>query len=191
MKLDFLKKIKKREIIVFAIVACIVVFAGYYRFFLSPVISKALSVFREASKLQSRLDKAELSINRRSTLRSEIEELKSKANLYSHKLPKEEEFPAVLESLSAMALNSGVKITKILPLKKSIPEDSSHAGIYSQQEISITAQCGYNQLGMFIAELENTERFMEVSDIRIEAGRMNPKKHNVQLVVKTFILKGE
>jgi hypothetical protein len=30
---------------------------------------------------------------------------------------------------------------------------------------------------------------MEISDITIEAVKMTPKRHNVQLIVKTFVLK--
>lgn len=193
MKLDFLKKTKKHEFMIFAIAACFLILVGYYFLFLSPVISKFLSVFREVSRMQSKLDKAELSIERMPVIEREIDELKTKTNFYSNKLPKEEEFPEVLEDLSDMAQSAGIKITKIIPVKKSRDdfENGPHLDIYSQQGILINAQCGYHQLGTFIAALESAERFMEVSDIRIEAGKINPKRHNVQLVVKTFLLKGE
>jgi hypothetical protein len=32
---------------------------------------------------------------------------------------------------------------------------------------------------------------MKVSDIKIDAARANTKRHNIQLIVKTFILEGE
>lgn len=191
MRLDFLKKITKNEIVAFSIIGCFIVFILYYFLFLSPVISKFLSVFHDVSKAQSKLYSTEVSIDGVPKVRKEIEELKSKASFYSSKLPREEEFPEILESLSNMAQNAGVKITKILPIKgfSTSAEENVHAGIYEQKEISINAQCGYHELGAFIAELENAARFMEVSDIRIEAMRTNPKQHNVQLIVKTFILK--
>ncbi len=191
--LDFLKKAKKQDVMVLGIAVCLFVFIGYYFFFLSPVITKFLSVFRDVSRVQSRIDKAELSISRTHVIKKEIDELKAKADFYSNKLPKEEEFPEVLENLSEMARNTGVKITKIIPVKETEGsfEASPNADIYSQQRILIDAQCGYHQLGTFIAELENAERFMEVSDIQISSTTLNPKRHNVQLVVKTFILKGE
>lgn len=193
LKLDFLKKVKKQEIMVFAIAVCLLVLVGYYLLFLSPVISKFLSVFREVSRIESRLDKAELSIERMPVSKKEIGELKAKADFYGSKLPKEKEFPEVLEGLSDMAKSAGVKITKIIPVKKSRGdfEKSAHSDIYSQQGILINAQCGYHQLGAFISEIESAERFMEVSDIKIEAGKVNPKRHNVQLAVNTFLLKGE
>lgn len=191
--IGFLKKAKKQEILIFGVAVCLLLLAGYYLMFLSPVITKFLKVYHEASKVQSKIDKTELSIGRLPVLKKEIDELKAKAVYYSSKLPKEEEFPVVLESLSKMALDTGVKITKIMPVKESEEESSAnqHSDIYSQESILIDAQCGYHQLGTFISELENAERFMEVSDIRIEANKTNPKRHNVQLIVKTFISKGQ
>ena len=92
-----------------------------------------------------------------------------------------------------MARSAGVKITKIIPVKRSRGDlkGNAHPDIYSQQRILINAQCGYHQLGTFIGELESAERFMEISDIKIEVGKLNPKRHKVQLVVNTFLLKGE
>ena len=193
MQLDFLKKAKKSEIRVFTVLVCMIIVVGYYFIFLSPVTSKLPFLFRETSRMQNLINKAELSINSMPKIKKEIEGLKSKETLYSSNLPKEEEFPAILESLSNMAKSTKVKITKILPMKESrgFSEEEAASDIYRQQAILINAQCGYHQLGEFIAELEGAERFMEVSDIRIEAGLVNLKRHSVQLIVKTFILKGQ
>ena len=194
MDLNFLKKANKNEIMGLTGLACLVVIVGYYLLFLAPVASKFALLFRETSKLQNMINKAELSINSMPKIKSEIGELKSKEEFYSSKLPREEEFPAMLENLSGMARNAKVKITKILPVKNpdaSSEEEGAGLKIYSEEAIVINAQCGYHQLGAFVAELESAERFMEISDIKIEAGRVNPKRHNVQLIVKAFILKSE
>ncbi len=192
MRLDFLKKAKKSEIMGLTVVICGLIIGGYHFLFLSPVVSRLSFLFRETSRIQNRINKAEISIDSAPRIKKEIKELKAKEVFYSNKLPREKEFPAILEDLSGMARSSGVKITKILPMKDSrvSSEEDTGSGIYSQKAILINAQCGYHQLGAFIAELEGAERFMEVSDIRVEAGRINPKRHNVQLIVKTFILKG-
>jgi len=192
MGLEFLQKAKKSEIMAATAVVSALICVGYYFFFLAPVASRFAALFRETSKIQSMIDKAELSINNLSKLKAEIETLESRESFYSSKLPREEEFPAILESLSDMARNNRVKITKILPMKEpdTFSGENAVSDIYSEKTIAINAQSGYHQLGMFIAELEGAKRFMEVSDIKIEAGRLNPKRHNVQLTVKAFILKG-
>ncbi|MBN1872219.1 MAG: type 4a pilus biogenesis protein PilO [Candidatus Omnitrophica bacterium] len=193
MNIDFLIKAKKNEIMTFGIIVGCVLFVVYYLVFLSPVISRFLTMHRDVSRAQSELESANLSISRTPQIKKEIEGLLAKRDLYGNKLPKEEEFPLVLENLSNMAKSAGVKITKILPAKDYLSDSDSaeSSSIYKQREISITAQCGYHQLGKFIAAMEGAERFMAVSGISIEASKISPKRHNVELVVSTFILKGD
>lgn len=193
MEINFLKKAKKKQIMTFMAVVCFFILVGYFFLFLTPVVSKLTFLFQNVSGLRIRLDTAEISINSMPKLKREIEEIRSEVDFYSNKLPRKEEFPSILENLSDMAQDANVKITKILPGKDSqiLIEEEARSDIYQQREILISAQCGYHQLGAFIAALENTERFMKVSAIKIEAGKVNPKRHNVQLTVKTFILRGE
>ena len=187
-----MKKAKKSEITAFVILACCIVFACYYLTFLSPAISRFLSLYREVSATQCKLDAAELSIDRTAQIKKEIDLLKHKADFYRNKLPKEEEYPEVLESLSKIAKSAGVKITKILPSRDVIEHSERDPGtdIYTKRIINITAQCGYHQLGKFIAEMESAERFMEVSDISITSLKTSPKRHDILLLVNTYILKG-
>jgi len=192
MQLDFLKKAKKNEIIALTGLLCGVILVGYFFLFLNPITSKLSDLSRKISKLQSDLAIADPAIGSMPKLDKEIAELKSKAVTYSNKLPKEEEFPALLEGLSMMAQNTDVKITKIVPIKEAEAapaEKASSSSIYQEKGILINAQCGYHQLGTFISELEGAERFMEISDITIESVKAIPRRHNVQLIVKTFVLK--
>lgn len=192
MKLDFLKKAKKNEILAITGLVCAIILVGYFLLFLNPLLSKLFDISRKMNKLKSDFSIAELSIDSMPKMKKEIRELESKAVSYSNKLPKEEEMPALLESLSMMARDSDVKITKILPVKGVETSKSAKQpkhGIYEEKEILINGQCGYHQLGAFIAKLENAERFMEISDITIENIKATPNRHNVQLIVKTFVLK--
>ncbi|MEA3306001.1 MAG: type 4a pilus biogenesis protein PilO [Candidatus Omnitrophota bacterium] len=194
MELNFLKKAKKNQMMAFTAVVCVVILAGYFFFFLSPITLKLTFLFQEVSGLRANLGAAKVLIGSMPKLKREIKEIRSKMDFYSNKLPGEEEFPSILENLSDMAQDAGVKIIKILPYKdkdsRVLVKEAVGPDIYRQKEILISAQCGYHQLGAFIAAIENSERFMEISDIEIEAGKVNPKRHSVQLTVKTFVLKG-
>lgn len=192
MELDFLKKAKKNEILALTGLICAIILIGYFLLFLNPMLSKLSDLSRKVSKLESDINIADLAIGSMPKMEKEIEDLKSKAMSYSNKLPREEELPALLENLSAMARNTDVKITKISPLKageSAADPKAAKNNIYEEKSILINAQCGYHQLGTFISELEDAERFMEISDITIESVKTTPKRHNVQLTVKTFVLK--
>lgn len=191
MQPDFLKKATKNEIIGLTALICVLLIAGYFFLFLRPLISKLADVSHKVSKLQNDMTAAGLAIGGVPKLGNEIDDIKKKVVAYSNKLPNEEEFPALLENLSAMAQNTDVKITKIIPIKDTEAQASEKPAspIYQEQKILINAQCDYHQLGTFISELESAERFMEISDITIESVKATPRRHNVQLIVKTFILK--
>ncbi len=192
MQFDFLKKAKKNEIIAFTFLICAFILAGYFFLFLNPAVLRIMDLSSKISKLQSDLTIADLAISGMPKLEKEVADLKNKAVAYSNKLPREEEFPALLESLSMMAQNTDVKITKITPIKDTeaqFAEKKALSVIYQEKGILINAQCGYHQLGTFVSELENAERFMEISDITIESVAATPRQHKVQLIVKTFILK--
>ena len=192
MELDFLKKAKKNEILALTALIGAIILVGYFLLFLNPMLSKLFDLSRKVSKLESDINIADLAIGSAPKLEKEIEDLKSKAMSYSNKLPREEELPALLENLSTMAQNTDIKITKIFPTKDAetaADPKAAKSGIYQEKGISINAQCGYHQLGTFISEMEGAERFMEISDITIESVKTTPKRHNVQLIVKTFVLK--
>ncbi len=192
MELDFLRKAKKNEILALTALIGAIILVGYFLLFLNPMLSKLSDLSRKVSKLQSDLNIADLSIGGMPKLEKEIMELKSKAMDYINKLPKEEELPALLENLSTMAQNTDIKITKISPIKDTeaaTDPKTAKSIIYQEKGISINAQCGYHQLGTFISEMEDAERFMEIFDITVESVKTTPKRHNVQLIVKTFILK--
>ena len=69
--------------------------------------------------------------------------------------------------------------------------DQKKAKAYQEIPIMISARSGYHELGSFISKLENADRFMEVSDIKLKANSANFRKHNVELIVSTYLLVNE
>jgi hypothetical protein len=54
----------------------------------------------------------------------------------------------------------------------------------------ISARAGYHELGKFMSTLENSGRFMKCADMRMKANTSNPKKHDVELLVLTYVCLG-
>jgi Tfp pilus assembly protein PilO len=95
-----------------------------------------------------------------------------------------------LENLSEMAKDSNIKIVGIVPAISYFKDDKSanKSQIYREIPILITAKSGYHELGHFLNNLENADRFMKVADIDIKSNKTSPKKHDVELMVCTYIL---
>jgi len=67
-------------------------------------------------------------------------------------------------------------------------EAKAGSAVYKEIPIMVTAKAGYHEVGRFIASLENSDRFMKVVDIQIKADRALPRKHDVELLVVTYVL---
>jgi type IV pilus assembly protein PilO len=155
-----------------------------------PQVVNVFKLSEDVGKMKSELKSARLVITDKGKLENDLREHSEKVESYEKKLPAEQEIPALLENLSNMAKDSNIKIVGIVPAMSYFKDDKSvkKNPIYREIPILITAKSGYHELGNFLNRLENAGRFMKVVDIDIKANKTNPKKHDVELMVCTYIL---
>jgi type IV pilus assembly protein PilO len=164
--------------------------AAYLYFIFVPQALKAFTLFGDVGKVKSELNSAHLIAADMGKLKNDLQKNSEKVESYEKKLPVEQEIPALLENLSNMARDSNIKIVGIVPAMPSSKDDKSakSSPIYREIPILITAKSGYHELGHFLNRLENAGRFMKVVDIKIRANKASPKKHDVEIMVCTYIL---
>ena len=109
---------------------------------------------------------------------------------YEKTLPAEQEIPSLLETLSRMAKSSNIKISALTPVSGS-GKGGETTHTYREIPILISAKSGYHELGQFLSAMENSDRFMKVVDIDIRANNTTPRKHDVELLICTYILLNE
>ncbi len=158
--------------------------------FLKPQVSNLFEAMQRSRTAASDLEQMQDAVSKTGLYEKTIASYGQKINRYEKMLPAEKEIPALLEDLSAMARESNIKIVGITPVAVGAGKDSRPQGasIYQEIPILINAKSGYHELGNFINNLENADRFMKVVDIGIRANRQTPEKHDVELVVMTYIL---
>jgi len=186
LPIDF-KANKKQTIIFIALTSAILLFL-YVTFLLKPQIVNAVQAMGEVSRIGFELGSAQADVAKIAKYKNDIELHRQKINSYEDMLPIEQEIPALLEELSGMAKASNVKIVEIVPVVSKESNAPRPNQIYREIPILISAKCGYNDLGSFISRLESANRFMKVADLHIKANKDNPKKHDVELMVLTYIL---
>ncbi|MFH1380649.1 MAG: type 4a pilus biogenesis protein PilO [Candidatus Omnitrophota bacterium] len=179
----------KRKILILYGLIFLVVLALYIFVFLIPSFSKIFIIIPKARMLAENINSVTVDLKYKEALKSKAMNLDEKMSTYATKLSREKELPKLLESLSKIAKSSRVKILSITPLSaarlnKIFPEETK--AVYSEIPIAISAISGYHDLGIFINKLENDERYMEVSDIKIKSSRTNPKRHDIQFVVYAY-----
>ena len=180
-------KDKKTQIIVLTGLLSILAVIVYVSFILLPHVERVFGAVGTAAKASSDLKEAEFDISNIPKLKSNMVSYEEKIYKYEKMLPADNEIPTLLENLSEMARSSGVKIGGIMPV--TAKEDRiKRADVYKEQPILINAKCGFHELGKFLSNMENADRFIKVADISVKAASSSPKKHDVELLVLTYTL---
>lgn len=183
---DILKN-QKRMMAIVAVTILLSLFL-YASFILKPQIVKIAETGGKSAKIKADLKSAKSDIANMEKMKSAVEEYGVKIGKYEKTLPVEEGIPSLLESLSEMAEHSNMSIVGIVPVE---PKDlSPQSRVYKEIPIMISARSGFHELGRFVASLESSDRFIKIADIRIKSGRSTPKKHDIELLVVTYVLGG-
>lgn len=175
-------KMNKRLIIIAVSVVFLLV---YLNFVMKPLLGRLTNTFSKTGKIGAELRKAESDVSQIGKSKSDVASYKEKVDRYEKMLPAGKEIPALLENLSEMAKSSNIKIVGITPVGV---DEQNKGDIYQEVPILISAKSGYHELGTFLSKLENSDRFMKIVDIEIRANRSAPKKHDVEVIVCTYIL---
>lgn len=180
-------KANPRQMMILAAGSSFIILVLYINFLLVPQVSGVVGGIMRMNKAQAELRTAQTEGARIPQLRESIESFQEKVDKYENMLPAQQEIPSLLENLSNMARDSGIKIVGITPVATAEDRPGKDQ-IYKEQPILISAKSGYHELGRFIDNLENSSRFMKVGNIQIKASSASPKKHDVELLVLTYIL---
>lgn len=192
LPIDLKKDETKTKILIIVVSAFLLVM--YFNFFLMPQITRLTGVLSGMGTTSRDLRIAQADISKIDEFKANIEAYKEKVEYYEKRLPAEQEMPSILADLSNMAKSSNIKILSITPIPVNPPLKEApipKARIYQERPILINAKSGYHELGQFLSNLENADRFMKVVDIDVKANKVTPKKHDVELIVSTFILLSE
>lgn len=185
--IDF--KSKQAQMIILAALVALLAIVLYFYFVFFPQVGRVMKLIGKTGKVRAELISARNAISDTAKLKKRLEDYSAKVESYEKKLPAEQEIPSLLENLSTMAKESNIKIVGIAPAMPHTREDGGAKDqAYQEMPILISAKSGYHELGFFLSKLENSDRFMKVADIDIRANKSSPRKHDVELLVLTYIL---
>ena len=159
----------------------------YLSFLLLPQIRGVAKAYDKSTKIRADLAVSQRESSEVAGLKAQVARYQDKIESYEKMLPVEQEIPKLLGDLSNKAKAANVKIVGITPLQ-SKQEASSAIEIYQEIPILINARSGYHELGKFLSDLENSDRFMKVADINIKENRATPKRHDIELLILTYVL---
>ena len=105
-------------------------------------------------------------------------------------LSQEQEIPGLIEEISAMARESGVKIIGIRPMRMQNVIKTVGGDVSRDVPIQISAKSGYHEIGEFVGRIENAGKFMKIADLKMRSNRASPRRHDAELLISVYLFSG-
>ncbi|MEW5692651.1 MAG: type 4a pilus biogenesis protein PilO [Candidatus Hydrogenedentota bacterium] len=133
----------------------------YYLYFLSPLWLDIQNKIQTINQKQEELNKAETIANKEAIIKGQLDNLKKELEIAKQVLPTEKEIEVILENLSKLAQNFGIKMNVFTPTQE------GNKGEYMEVPIHIEGTGGFPSLGLFLSEITKLERLVKVINIKI------------------------
>lgn len=193
-----LSKREQRTIVVVLGLAVLILWM-YGVYIIQPLTREASALGQQVRSAREQLRVLESVAETEPNLRAQYHTVQQTVAALRKELPPEQEVPATIELLSALASKTHVKIQAIFPQRHEERERSSgteaektpppippQAMVYKEVPIQIDAVAGYHQLGLFLSLVETGQRPMDVLQLHIVSNAKEPRWHAVKLILRAF-----
>ncbi len=194
MKLTGAKR--EQTILIGVVVFGVVILYVYLTALAVPLWKRFVQLGQEMRTSRTKLQQTEQAVAQEPTLRQERDRLTETIENLGRSLPSEEALPKVIEVLSNVATEAGLRIQTIFPQRsfESAGEKGTTAKpvadnlkeLYKEIPIQIDALSGFHQLGAFLSQVESNDQAMEVKSLRISSDPKEPRLHDVKLVLRVY-----
>jgi len=158
------------------LLAIVVIMSGaYWYFFWSPNNNKLTNLERSLQSKQKRLAELENIEKDLPKFQQEFDRLNKEFQIASLKLPKEEEIPALINSIYSDISAAGLEPQVFAP-KGRVPKD-----IYAEIPIEMEVVGTYHELANFFDRISRLPRIVNVQDLALERKKGNNNPENVVL----------
>ena len=182
---------EKQRLLVGLIIAMTLVVCVGYVYVLRPLARSVSTLNQQVREAAKQVQQLEQLVAQAPDLRQETIRLQADVEGLRRKLPSEDELPLVIERLSELASQTGVKILSIFPQRSVQPAasraTSTASTLYKAVAIEIDALSGFHQFGMFLSRAESGEQPMEVTQLRMGRSDRELRRHTIKLVLLTYV----
>ena len=177
---------------------------GYVTLAVQPLLRALNDLSGRVRAASVQLQQVQQLVAQEGTVRQEYARLTSNVTKLRTGLPNDTEMPSVIQLLSDLADQSGVKIVSIFPQRtldrpelspkpvkdaksgKSAPAPPVQPPLYKEIPIEIEAVTGFHQLGMFLSRVESASQPMRLKKLHIDADQKEIKRQSVNAVLIAY-----
>jgi len=193
--MKFLKSKRDQSIALAGGLTVLMVLCGYLWYVVTPLASTVSGLSAKIKEQEQALQQIQQLTVQEPRLREEYEQLSSSMQSLRTSMPAEQELASVIEQLSGMATQAGVKIQTIFP-QRSLESLKVVAGLddkksiksklFKEIPIQIEALTGFHQLGRFLGRVERGRQPMHLKSLRITSNPKELKRHTVEMVLIAY-----
>ncbi len=161
---------------------CLVIVLDYFAL-MRPVQGVFADTLPRLSALQPELKTLREDKKNKAQLEAHWQDAKARLEEAEKNFVDSDEVSALLEELSQLAQNSGVKIMALKPIEMT---SAGEGAVYSPVPIKMSALAGTHELGRFLVKLETNRPFFRVTGMRITENPADVRRHQIDLELESF-----
>lgn len=162
---------------------------------LRPLCRRAIALRSEVRQQRDQLAQLEDATAQEAKLERTYQQLRQRVERMRQRLPRETELSRIIETLSELALQAGLRIQSIAPQRAVDLSDAAFLGqrpaeapaVYQKIPIQIEALAGYHQLGAYLSLTETLEAPIQLVSLRIAGHPKYPNRHSVRMILHAFV----
>ena len=167
--------------VILGVLGLVVIVGGGWFLLLAPVQLEVTTLETRRQQLATELAQARSQVAELQRFRREVAELQAKLDGLKAKLPTEKETPALYRAVSEAAQGSGLGVSLFQP-REPRPKD-----YVAEIPITITAEGGYHQLGLFFEKVAGLERVVKVGEMKLTGLVKGRSALRAELTLATYM----
>jgi type IV pilus assembly protein PilO len=167
--------------VILGVLGLVAIVGGGWFLLLSPVQLEVAALEARRQQLATELAQARSQVAELQRFRREVAELQAKLDGLKAKLPTEKETPALYRAVSEAAQGSGLGVSLFQP-REPKPKD-----YVAEIPITITAEGGYHQLGLFFEKVAGLERVVKVGEMKLTGLAKSRSALRAELTLATYM----
>lgn len=139
----------------------LVITAGTYFLLITDLDTAITAIKADQSAKEITLAEKQAIADNLNERRKEMDALDQRFQEALTQLPEKKDIEELLSQLSDVGKKSGLEISQVVPLPEAVE------GFYSRIPISMAVSGNYNEIAMFLQEIANLRRIVNVSDLKL------------------------
>ena len=174
-----LREPQTQKLVIFFVIL-IVLLILFFRFPYTSNKNKINELTDQRNAIQAEVQAAEAAKAHLPELQAKIARLEIEWERAQEMLPKEKEIPSLIQQISNSGTKAGVSFLLFKPSGPNITQRG-----YAEIPVQIKVACGYHQLGLFLSNVGNLARIVNVPSVKIDTGKERTIEANLSAITYT------